>query len=116
MTLSRKFFAVSAGLLGVAAVAAVVAIAPSQPGIAVADPCPTNETSQIHFDGCLPSIDAPQAQVYQRGPDQLPEVRGIPCDGSDTGTCIGLSQLPGGTPAQPDATASQPDTQVRSAP
>ncbi|WP_179469082.1 hypothetical protein [Mycolicibacterium vinylchloridicum] len=82
----------------------------------IADPCPTAETTQIYFDGCLPSIDPPSPQVKLRGPDQLPEIRGIPCDGSDSDTCIGLSRLPGGTPAQPDAAADQPDTQVRSSP
>ncbi|KDE97740.1 hypothetical protein Y900_002005 [Mycolicibacterium aromaticivorans JS19b1 = JCM 16368] len=84
----------------------------ASPATPVADPCPTNETSQIYFDGCLPSIDPPQAEVNQRGPNQLPEIRGIPCDGSDSGTCIGLSELPGGTAAQP----TEPDTQVRSSP
>ncbi|GAY13344.1 hypothetical protein [Mycobacterium sp. shizuoka-1] len=83
---------------------------------AIADPCPTSETTQIYFDGCLPSIDSPSPEVQLRGPDQLPEIRGVPCDGSDSGTCIGLSQLPGGTAAQPNATADQPDTQVRSSP
>lgn len=89
----------------------VILASPATPP--VADPCPTNETSQIYFDGCLPSIDPPQAEVNQRGPpNQLPEIRGIPCDGSDSGTCIGLSELPGGTAAQP----TEPDTQVRSSP
>ncbi|WP_142391351.1 hypothetical protein [Mycobacterium sp. ENV421] len=84
----------------------------ASPATPIADPCPTNETSQIYFDGCLPSIDPPQAEVNQRGPNQLPEIRGVPCDGSDTGTCIGLSELPGGTAPQP----AQPDTEVRSSP
>lgn len=115
MTFSPKLAAVCAAMFA-AAVPGAVAITSIQPPHAVADPCPTNEVSQIYFDGCLPSIDPPQEQVNQRGPNQLPEIRGIPCDGSDTGTCIGLSQLPDGTPAQPDASVPQPDTQVQSSP
>ncbi|BBX08226.1 hypothetical protein [Mycolicibacterium aichiense] len=103
-------------LFAAAAIPAAVGQSASPAADPIADPCPTSETTQIYFDGCLPSIDSPSPEVNLRGPDQLPEIRGIPCDGSNTGTCIGLSQLPGGTPAQPNATADQPDTQVRSSP
>lgn len=107
---------IAAAGMGVGAVA--ISAASIAPGVRtnIADPCATNDVTQVYFDGCLPSIDAPQAQVNQRGPNQVPEIRGIPCNGSNTGTCIGLSRLPGGPNAQPDATAPQPDTQVRSSP
>ncbi|MCV7343405.1 hypothetical protein [Mycolicibacterium rhodesiae] len=104
------------GIFAAPAVPLAIAAVPAPTANPIAEPCPVSEVSQIYFDGCLPSIDPPQAQVDRRGPDQLPEIRGIPCDGSNTGTCIGLSQLPGGTPAQSNATPAQPDTQVRSSP
>ncbi|MCV7217336.1 intersectin-EH binding protein Ibp1 [Mycobacterium crocinum] len=114
---SVKRVAVAGGLMSAAAVLpAAIGLSFQSPIAPSADPCPTNEVTQIYFDGCLPSIDAPQAQVNVRGPNELPEIRGIPCDGSNTGTCIGLSELPGGTPAQQEVTAPQPDTQVRSSP
>lgn len=75
----------------------------------VADPCATNEVTQIYFDGCLPSIDAPDSNVEMKGPNQLPEINGIPCDGTNSGTCIGLSE-------QPDVSVPEPDTSVSSSP
>ena len=75
----------------------------------IADSCAPNEMTQIYFDGCLPSIDAPDSNVEMKGPNQLPEIDGIPCDGTDSGTCIGLSE-------QPDVSVPEPDTSVSSSP
>lgn len=119
MNFPTKRISMIGGLVAAAALPAALGVASAtsaSPATPLADPCPTNEVTQIYFDGCLPSIDPPQGEVNVRGPDELPEIRGIPCDGSNTGTCIGLSRLPGGTPAQPDSGPAQPDTQVRSSP
>ena len=96
-----------AGGFAVAAAIAVTGPADSADRSTVADPCPTNELTQIYFDGCLPSIDPPPAAVSTRGPNQLPEINGIPCDGTDSGTCIGLSEQPSVSVPQPDTSVSQ---------
>ncbi len=112
----KRLALISSVFAAMAAMPAAVGIRSAPLVDHTADACQTSEVTQIYFDGCLPSIDPPQAQVNQRGPDELPEIRGVPCDGTNSGTCIGLSRLPGGMPVQPDAVAPQPDTQVRSSP
>jgi hypothetical protein len=72
-------------------------------------PCPGNVAESLVIQGCLPSTDAPPDSLDMRGPDQVPKLDGIPCTGSNTGTCIGLSRLP-------SADVTQPDTSVRHSP
>ncbi len=72
-------------------------------------PCPGNVSESLVIQGCLPSVDPPADGLDLRGPNQVPKVDGIPCTGSNTGTCIGLSRLP-------SAEAPEPDTTVRQSP
>lgn len=67
--------------------------------------CPTTLTGQVYV-GCVPGVIPPPSAVDLRGPGQLPTVYGVPCKGSNSGTCIGLSRLP-------LAVAPVPDTVVR---
>jgi hypothetical protein len=55
--------------------------------------CPNSVTGHIFVAGCLPSVNPPPGAVGYRGPDQLATLYGIPCTGSNTNTCIGLSRL-----------------------
>ena len=64
--------ALAAGGFAVAAAIVVVGPADDTNRSTVADPCPTNELTQIYFDGCLPSIDPPSDEVSRRGPNQVP--------------------------------------------
>lgn len=43
----------------------------------------------------------------QAGPNQLPKINGIPCDGTNSGTCIGLSRQPNVAVPEPDTNVSQ---------
>ncbi len=72
-------------------------------------PCPGSVTEALVIEGCLPSTDPSADSLDMRGPNQVPEVNGIPCTGSNTGTCIGLSRLP-------SADAPEPDTSVQHSP
>ncbi len=72
-------------------------------------PCPGNVAESLVIQGCLPGTEPPADSLDMRGPDEVPKVNGIPCTGDDTGTCIGLSQLP-------SADVPEPDTSVRHSP
>ncbi len=90
---------IAGGAFGAAAAAA------SPAGANVSDmPCPGNVAESLVIQGCLPSTDPPADSLDMRGPDQVPKLRGIPCTGSNSGTCIGLSRLPSADAAEPDTT------------
>ena len=88
---------VPAAVLGglVASVAGgVIASADGGNAQPVAQTCPSSITEDIFPSGCVPSVKPPPGAVDLRGPGELPTLYGIPCKGSNSGTCIGLSQLP----------------------
>jgi len=70
-------------------------------------PCPGNVAESLVIQGCLPSTQPPADELDTRGPNQVPKVHGIPCTGSDTGTCIGLSRLPSAEAPEPDTSVQQ---------
>lgn len=77
------------GVVGIAGAAGVLA-APAEPaGWTVAQNCPNSMTEGVWSAGCLPGIDAPSDAVDNRGPNQLPTVRGIPCS-SD---CLDINRV-----------------------
>jgi hypothetical protein len=55
--------------------------------------CPNALTEEIFVAGCLPSVSPPESAVDLRGTGELPTLYGIPCTGSNSGQCIGLSRL-----------------------
>jgi hypothetical protein len=98
----------AAAFLGLISSASGFAVATAT--VAGADaPCPGNETQSVVVQGCLPSTQPPADDLDLRGPDEVPTINGIPCTGSNTGTCIGLSRLP-------SADAPEPDTSVHQSP
>lgn len=70
--------------------------------------CPNSMTESIYIVGCLPGVDPAPELVDERGPDELPTLRGIPCAGSD---CLGLNRA-----LEDNSTPDRPDTEVRSNP
>lgn len=99
----------TAAVIGAAAtvpVAGAVMVAPRT--ATVAQECPNSLTESIWVAGCLPGVDPPADMVDQRGPNQLPTLRGIPC-GTD---CLGLSRVLG----EQETTVPEPDTTVRNSP
>jgi hypothetical protein len=75
----------------------------------VAQTCPSSITEDIFPSGCIPSVKPPPGAVDLRGPGELPTLYGIPCKGNNSGTCIGLSQLP-------TAMAPRPGVIIRTSP
>ena len=74
-------------------------------------PCPTDLTSNVPYAiGCIGVTPDPGA-ITHVDPNALPEVRGIPCDGTNTGECIGLGLLP-----DPGAAVPAPDSVLRHSP
>lgn len=105
-TRPQIFAAGFVGLVGAFTAAGVLA-SPAEPvSRTVAQNCPNSMTEGIWSAGCLPSVDPPAGQVDNRGPDQLPTVRGIPCS-SD---CLDLNRV------LPDTDVAEPDTSVRTNP
>jgi hypothetical protein len=107
--LMTKQFVPAAACLGFVGFAAAVTAAGPAQAATPSLPCPGNVAASVVVQGCLPSTQAPADSLDTRGPNQVPKVRGIPCTGSNIGTCIGLSRLP-----SPDV--PQPDTSVRHSP
>ena len=105
-TRQRHFAAVFVGLISMSAVTGVLASQTESTVRTVAQNCPNSMTEGIWSAGCLPGVDPPADAVDNRGPDQLPTVRGIPCS-SD---CLDINRV------LPDVDVSQPDTDVRSNP
>lgn len=101
----------AAACVGIGAGALGVATAMASPaGADVSDlPCPGNVAESLVIQGCLPGTEPPSDRLDLRGPNQVPEINGIPCTGDDTGTCIGLSRMP-------SADVPEPDTSVRHSP
>ena len=98
--------------------AALVSFAATTFGLAVATaaeagaqvpdmPCPGNVSEALVIQGCLPSTNLPNESLDMRGPDEVPKINGIPCTGSNTGTCIGLSRLPSADAPEPDTSVQQ---------
>ncbi|RDH74206.1 intersectin-EH binding protein Ibp1 [Mycolicibacterium moriokaense] len=107
--LITKQFVPAAACLGFVGFGAAVAAAGPAQAAVPSLPCPGNVSGSVVVQGCLPSTNASADALEMRGPNQVPKVKGIPCTGSNTGTCIGLSRLP-------SADAPQPDTSVRHSP
>lgn len=116
-TLTNRLLVAGGFAVAIAAAPVVVAMstpaAPSAPALA---DCPMTEVLDPNTGGCRPINDvAPQTtspiepgvtdlqpgaltQSGQGHVGQLPEVNGIPCNGGNTGLCIGLEQnSPGNT-------------------
>ncbi len=114
-----------AGGFAVAAVAAPLLIAaatPAGPPAPALAECPPNETVDPSSGACRPNTDqvlptfnpvdpgitgvrpggVTSSQSGEVG--RLPEVNGIPCNGQNTGLCIGLQQSQGGGGQVPNVT------------
>ena len=100
------------GLLFALAVVPMAVLLPVNPAPAITQqPCPTDLTSNVPYViGCLGITPDPGA-ITRANPNALPEVRGIPCDGTNTGECIGLGLLP-----YPDPVVPAPDSVLRHSP
>lgn len=94
------------GVVGVSAAAGVLAAPAGSVSTVEAQNCPNSMTESIWSAGCLPGVDSPQGAVDNRGPNQLPTLRGIPCS-SD---CLDLNRV------LPDTDTPEPDTTVHTNP
>lgn len=96
-----------------AAPAIAFSAAPSGAPAGTVAACPAGEIEDLFTDQCTPEMapnvpggnyptttDANISSSTPGDPNSLPEVQGIPCTGSNTGTCIGLqeNQMPAVTP------------------
>lgn len=112
---NRVLVAGAFAAVGAAAPVVVALATPATPsGPALAD-CPSNEIMDPNSGACKPIDDVtPQGQVWaptnpiepgvtnlapgaitesgQGNVGQLPEVNGVPCNGGNTGLCIGLEE------------------------
>ena len=105
-TMSKRYLP-AAALMG-ALCASGASLATAGTAVAQTDtPCPGNETSSVVVQGCLPSTAPSPDALDQRGPNQVPKIDGIPCTGTNTGTCIGLSRLPSADAPEPDTSVQQ---------
>ncbi len=82
--------------IAAAPVTALVVLPPSSPSAS----CPAGETEDLYTDVCVPHVapNMPGGAWPTGGQGPLPEVRGIPCTGANTGECIGLQESQAGTP------------------
>ncbi len=108
-TFTRRLLLPGAVLAAVAAPLAAAAIGGS-PTLTPLAECPVGQTLDPLTGTCSPSSVAPQPITNPIDPEgaqlqpgsitgtapgevgRLPEVNGIPCDGANTGKCIGLSE------------------------
>ncbi|MUL83911.1 MULTISPECIES: intersectin-EH binding protein Ibp1 [unclassified Mycolicibacterium] len=87
--LITRRFAVAAGI------AAAIASAPaltllSTPGQSLAA-CPNGESEDTYTGVCVPDL-VPNSPKFNSAPNQLPQINGIPCNGANSGQCIGLAE------------------------
>ena len=109
----------------IAAALIAPAVGPAAPAVAS---CPTGETLDTASGACKPVTDqtVPSLNPIEPGavslqPDsitsslpgkqgQLPEINGIPCNGDNTGLCMGLTE------ENANETIQQPKTSISSSP
>lgn len=108
-TSRRSIVGIACALAVFGAPAAVVAATP-EPTV-LAD-CTGGEEVDVFTTTCTPMLvpNSPSVQGFTStaaNPD-IPEVDGVPCDGRDSGTCIGLAedQAAEGPPVVPKVTIS----------
>ena len=96
------------------AVAAFAMVAAPVSARSLASTCADGESNDLYTDICLPDIVPNSGNDFSPqsvpGNPSLDEVNGVPCTGSNSGTCIGLSR---NQELKPDV---QPDSTVRSSP
>lgn len=99
--------ALSAAVFG--APAAVMATTPERSILA---DCTGGEEMDVFTTTCTPMLvpnsPSPQGFTATAANPDIPEVDGIPCDGRDSGTCIGLAEdeAAQGPPVEPKVTIS----------
>jgi hypothetical protein len=89
-----------AGGFAIAIAAAPVTALAFLPPVAPVASCPAGESEDLYTDVCVPEVspNVPGGNWPSGNQSPLPEVRGIPCTGGNTGECIGLQESEAGTP------------------
>lgn len=76
------------GLAGIALAAPTLTVTTTSATLAG---CPNGESSDTFTGSCVPDI-VPNSHGFTTAPNQLPQIDGIPCNGANSGECIGLSE------------------------